>query len=811
MNSPATTDHAPLRLLWQVPALIVATIALFGALSIAVFNAPAPDFERMLKGVEVRIDHEEYDEALRILNNDVLAYVDHADFTPDDRRMFHILRARAIFYAQQALGLSREDNYNNVIAEYQEAERRNAQLQPQDVHLFAKSLIGAGQLDRALERAASMSDPERNRRIAILKDVVLAKMSLDHRDADGALALLAQLILDNRLSPNERAWAVARQTELLIEDGYEDDAIAKVLRALPRLPGDTDPSAIGELSMLLGRAYLATGNVDEAVKHLERALTQLLPAESRRADTLVLLGQCDERRAQYMDARDRFLRALDEFGSEPAALSAMLGLGRVQAMLGDNDLSYKTYQQLVDSFKEGDKRHPGVDVELIGADLLARVADRLAADRNDQALEYARLAEDLYTIDAAPDDVIRALADTNRRLAEERLGDIGTGLDRIINLSELDPATREQARRNYIAAGSYYSIFADRVSISDNEEYANSLWYAADSFDAGGDREMAIQGFQRYANEIPDDPRRPEAKFRLAQAYQAMGEYTESARLYLELINASDDRDAGRGVGPFAQASYVPLAQTYLLDLDESNDADAEQLLRRITSGTLGTAEATYFREGLITLGRLFYQTGRYVEAIERLEDACARYQADDRFARIAYLLADSYRLEADAISRTLQDAMPDHEKRAFKDQQRSHLRRALELYDVARASIEAKDDRRLTPVEKIYLRNAYFYLGACAFDLGDYDAAIVHYNIARERFPKDPSSLVAMIQIVHAYMAQGQITSARTANERAKRFYESLPVEAWDDPSLPMRRADWERWLDLTANLDGVADAGTP
>jgi len=405
--------------------------------------------------------------------------------------------------------------------------------------------------------------------------------------------------------------------------------------------------------------------------------------------------------------------------------------------------------------------------------------------------------------------VIRALAETNRRLAEERLGDIGAGLDRVLNLNDLDPATREQARRNYIAAGSYYGMLADRVTISDNEEYADALWYAADSFDAGGDRELAIQGFHRYATEIPDDPRQPEARFRLAQAYQARGDYAEAAKLYLELITAGDDRVGGKGVGPFAQASFVPLAQTYLRDMDSTNDAEAEDLLERITDGSLATADASSFREGLIELGKLYYSSGRYVRAIERLEDAMARYPEDDRRARLAYLLADSYRLEAEHLSQVLQDAMPDHERRAFDTQRRDHLRRALELYDESRRAIESKDPRELTGVDREYLRNAYFYIGATAFDLSDYDAAIAHYNTARERYPKDPSSLVAMIQIVHAYMEQGELQSARTANERAKRFYDSLPAEAWDDPSLPMRRTDWERWLDLSARLDGRADAG--
>jgi len=67
---------------------------------------------------------------------------------------------------------------------------------------------------------------------------------------------------------------------------------------------------------------------------------------------------------------------------------------------------------------------------------------------------------------------------------------------------------------------------------------------------------------------------------------------------------------------------------------------------------------------------------------------------------------------------------------------------------------------------------------------------------------------LVALIQIVNSYLEMGDMQSARTANERARAFYESLPDEVWDDPYLPMRREDWERWLASTSALAGLAEA---
>ena len=110
---------------------------------------------------------------------------------------------------------------------------------------------------------------------------------------------------------------------------------------------------------------------------------------------------------------------------------------------------------------------------------------------------------------------------------------------------------------------------------------------------------------------------------------------------------------------------------------------------------------------------------------------------------------------------------------------------------------------------ERLKLRNAHFYIADCAYDLGDYEAALKLYDRARQRYPRDAASLVAMVQIVNTHMAMGALRRARTANERARRFFASVPDSAWDDPTLPMDREAWERWLDASAALYSVADGG--
>jgi tetratricopeptide (TPR) repeat protein len=107
-------------------------------------------------------------------------------------------------------------------------------------------------------------------------------------------------------------------------------------------------------------------------------------------------------------------------------------------------------------------------------------------------------------------------------------------------------------------------------------------------------------------------------------------------------------------------------------------------------------------------------------------------------------------------------------------------------------------------------LRNAAFFKADCAFDLGEYETSIRLYDAAKERYPRDAASLVAMVQIVAALLEQGKTQEAATANVRARKFYESLPESAWDDPSLPMSRRQWEQWLDAQTALAGTPETQT-
>ena len=789
---------------WQLPALLGAGALFVGAILFSILTAPKPDLGPALDRAERMIDRGAYQDALDLLRDKVHPYIADAGDTSALGRRYHLGVARALYRAQAELGIDLQVNHRNVLSHYLEAERQGAALSPRDLQALANTYLALGDLNAARVRADEIPDDAQELRLVVYRRLIGQHMRDGDAGRDLALELLGEILADPALPADDRAWALARQAQLKLDQGYSDEAITRLLRAAPRLER-ASPEAQGEIRLLLGRAYVEVSAMPEGERQLDQALELLPPGSPLRGEALFYLAKIDEYRGNVQVQRDRLRQVVDQHPESRVYLDALLALGEAEEALGRVDDSISVYRALVDEVrKRGDEARPSAAD--VSESLLSRYRSRLTRDEIDQALAFATLAGELYPIDQTPPDVLAALATAHQRAAEsiiEAQTDDG-------RLDSLDPSSRAEAQRHLIQAGSYFRLHAEAFVLSDNERYANSLWIAADLFDRAGDRAEAIAAFRLYADGVPGDARNAEARFRLGRAFQSMGDYATAANYFRELI------DEGRfgiaaDVGPYADLSHVPLAQCLLADADPSNDNEAEGLLRKIISGDSGDAETAQYREALIELGNLYYTLAAYERAIETLEEARARYPDDERIIEIRFLLADAYRLSARTIDNKIaSEAMPGSAKRQLQAKARERRLAAMAGYEQVLAMIERIDPRQRTALQEIQLRNSYFFLGECAFDLGDYATAIRHYDRARERYPNDPASLVAMVQIVNAHIEEGDFGRARTANERARRFYESLPEEVWDDPLLPMGRRDWERWLDSSSRLYEVSAAAT-
>jgi tetratricopeptide (TPR) repeat protein len=822
------------REVWQLPFLALAALLLTGGLVAAVVSAPKTDMGGGLVQAQKLIDGHDYSRALKILNEGVLPSLNKG-LSPDQQRQFHILRAQCLYLGQKDLNIDRPENNRAIVSEYEEAERLNAALDGRDTVFLASALLSQGEVDSAVRRAQAIPDDKREFRTDLLKRAIDLSIHGTPPAFARALDLVTYLSADPRVTVDERAWLLGRQAEVLMAQGYFSEATSKIVRTLPRLDGASGP-LLGEIHYDLARGYEAQNETEEALKELDRAAT-MLDAGSQLIPSLTLLqGEIYHKKPVFGSARERYTAIISKYPFSDELAGAFLGMGEVEAEStrglepgeatepADTGAavarSLDHYTHLVDMFRGGSKTG-GVTRERVGQSLLVRFREQFEGKNADyaKAFQFASLGEQLFGIDSAPPEIILALAQVHRKLAEELLS--AAGAQGLLSLADADPATQREAREHLIRAGEYFRTHAARIVQASTTQYGDSLWSAADAFDRAGDTDASISAFQQFAADFPSDTRHAEANFRLAQSYQARGDLDLAAGLYRDLIDA---RDHTEKAGPFADASYVPLAQTLLSDTDPANDESAENLLLAVVNGTVGGTRTPAFRAALRELGQRYYQTQRYERAIERFEEYLQRSSADGAptangaagvppedpaIETVRYKLADSYRLSARAIGASLSGgAMPDGERRDLEKTRAARLTTAGELFEQCRRGLEARKHRGV--VEDLYLRNTYFYMGDCSFDLKDYPAAIAHYDAARERYPKEPASLVAMTQIVSALLAQGEVKKAEIANRRAMLFYQSLPASAWEDPSLPISQKDWQHWLDAQAELSKAKQSTT-
>jgi tetratricopeptide (TPR) repeat protein len=412
------------------------------------------------------------------------------------------------------------------------------------------------------------------------------------------------------------------------------------------------------------------------------------------------------------------------------------------------------------------------------------------------------LAESLYGESEVPPAVLLALGQTRRELGLKLLAPARVRDGEPPDLSKLDPVTRVEGRTHLLEAAGAYMRHARAMILTDDGAYGDSLWTAGACFDQAGELDRAIGVFSEFVAGRPSDPRRAGAELRLGFAHMARGDYTIAEQFFQGLVAAAPK------TGEAAQA-VVPLAQCYQLDENPDNDEEAERLLAGVIGGRSLEPEAVEFRNALVALGELKLRSGDFDEAIRRLAEAVERFPKDEEVDRLRYKLGEAYRKSAGAIDRAMGEAMPESQRRAAGKDRDDRLRAAMELYEQVHSALEARDGSKLSAMERLHLRNATFARADCAFDLGDYDAAIRLYDAAAQRYASDPSSLVAMIQIVNAYVAKGALREARTANERARQRLAQLPDSVFESGDLPLDRRRLEQWLESSARLSSAQ--GTP
>ncbi len=775
---------------WQIPVLAASIVMLAAGLYMSVRDAPGPDFDGALDAIEYHLSSGDYDNWERSLNK----LAPHLDEAENDSQLarYYFLKGDGLYRLQRAEGASLPKYNQLLIDSYERAsEEFGGSLGGTRHANLAEAYLTAGREEEAIRLADGLPPTHADRRIGIYKGLIQQRLSGDEPDYEGALSLLERLLKDQSLPPDVRVWAYAQRAVALLDQGFADRALANLLRDIQRAEGEGADN-VGELLALLGTAYFELGDHAAAERFLRRAEERLHGDSDAYPHVLVHLARLDQAAGNVIDAHDAFAAILLEHGGSPARDAALLGLAETCAAMGLHDEAIGDYRELISTRRQAASGREGVTRQEILDSLLTEHRKRAIEMDYERALELAELAQQLYLGEEIPADVLFVVADSHRALADHLLQEAVGDTDEPDRLLLIDAPLRRTIRLHFSQAGDAFVSHARRMTLENNLAYGESLWLAANAYDRAGDFTQAIDAFQEYLQSRDRDVREPAVRYRLGRLYQARGDY-ERARTFFEELIAGDDRTTQE-----ARASYVPLAQC-LLQLDAAKNLEAaERSLLYVLEGAELDPAAREFRDALIELGLLYYRSEQYPRAIERLEEAIARYGDMPRILELQFKLADACRLEANRIAETLSLAMRQSERTRLDETRREHLERAGELYGVVRDALAARDPRHLNALEQDMLRESYFYKADCLFSLEEYDEAIKEYNIAIGHYGDHPASLFASVQKVNAYVALKRYKDARTAHESARLRLQALTDADFQRPEFNlMTRRQWEDWLE--------------
>ncbi len=752
---------------WQGPLLVVAA-ALFGAGLWRAAQAPTPHAEvdlharaqsllaagHVLPGVEL-IEH----------------LLGEGGVSGERRAWMHHEAATALYEFLRGARERRGSDLHRAIRHYQAAERLGAGLSPDEIVRVAdlNTWVGAFEpaaraIREALDHHARGAGQLRRRLATWIEEGRIAG------GRDDVAQLADDVLADGQATPADVSWALDTSVTRLAESAQAEAALALLDRHATRLVGTPHRDLPAYLQAL---AMSGVGEIDDAEAMVRELLGRWQPHDELWARASLLLGELcvrGDRPQESLDLFDDVLKSFPAGRLHDAALmgkaEALVGLDRfreaadvVDCIVGivergspggalDRD-AVRTFVRTAARRSEGRSAGPGADDEIRFLEMSARLLR--TGDAEEATFLYERIAD---------------LCEKESRAATVR-GDV------------------ESARRMATRAAQAARALASRETTRD-EVAGRNLWRAAELFEAGGDVGQAATAMQEFGRRFPSSPRIAESLRRLGRLHAAAGRRSDAIDAYRRVL-----REYPRTID--AMQSVLPLADAMLVGAER---VEAVALLDRFVepspgSDLLVTPQAPEYREALLRLAALRIEDGLDEDAIFRFEKALALYPDDARVTEWRFTLGELYRHSGLALASQGTGA------EAGARESRRRLRTALESYSQVTRELGGQDEDRLSDVERVRLRASYTRRADCLFELGEYGAAAAAYGEALWRFDREPTAVVAGLQIVQCQLRLGRPHEARRALEQVRWLIGRVPADLFRrEPGMPPREF-WKQQVD--------------
>jgi tetratricopeptide (TPR) repeat protein len=629
------------------------------------------------------------------------------------------------------------------------------------------------------------------------------------------------------LSPDERAAAMLLKSQILF-DRKDYDGCRAVLAATKEVVSARAEAVVMHGRLLMHEAELASADPDlkaagqdkiRASAKYHEAISVLRKAQA--ADTLsnqatrkaqYLIGVAYRRMEDVRAARDQLQLTRKKFYDTPEGLAAGLEEAEVLREMASDTEAIAAYRAvLAEAGRPESFSNPWFTLDDFRRRIIGTYTHYLEGGKYELAVQLAESMSPMWPLDEALQRQAEALHAWGRHLADQAAH---------VGEPQGDPL-QAKARRQFRAAGASYARLAQlRIT---TREYPEELWRSADNFLQGHDFEGAVQMFREYLK-IKSRDRVPNALMGLGEALLSLGQTDESLAALRECMELHPR-------SPVVYRSRLLAAQAYS---EQGKLDDAEKLLKTNLHFDNLTPGSLEWRDSLFALGRLFHRRGimlvadrrfrasaaagelgkeelkileqsaaAFHESIERLSEAVARYADARQAIEARYMIAKSHR-EAAALPRRKMAAVSIETTRvALNKEFQREMYGALAAYNDLVKILNSRGERgTLSRLEQTILRNCYFARGAILLDLAQHEDAILAFSTATNRYPNDPASLEAFVQIATCYRRLNRPVEARGTIEQAKFVLKRFPAETPFAQTTRYNRDDWARYLDWLGTM---------
>ncbi|MCY2955402.1 MAG: tetratricopeptide repeat protein [Planctomycetota bacterium] len=608
------------------------------------------------------------------------------------------------------------------------------------------------------------------------------ELQLGEEDREPGEKSIEQYLAQKELSDAERAWAMGEKAHIWVDRGAFKEAKALLAEAVKLDVGEGLER--GEFTYWMGYCEWKLGDLVEAERLLRVARDLLRVQHPLDADAAYGLGRIRQEQKDFAGANSFYAAVMQSHLDSRVAPAAKLNRGICRIAQGDDEAGLSDLQSVAKYVVERPGLGPRLKGEVVlglqeGMQLLVGHANYMGA------LEGLAYEQELQAKPGA--EFFERLG----RVYEKRAEQLEGGM---VELAAGEKGRREQQVRDCrTKAGDAYVAVSAALTVTDDKGHGAGLWKAIELYERAGELPRVIGALERFVKERPEDPQTPAALFKLGQSYQAAGLFDKAIEAYRKNQNRYSRSLA-------ASKSGVPLARAYIAKGPDFYRRAEEVLKAAVEDNPQITPEAEEFRESLWELANLYYRTGRYEQAISRLEELTQRYPNDQRMGQLLFLMASSYRSSAVILDDRIGAAKSTAASKPVIDLVEATLARVERLnrgkglyrrvIDYYRANAPVKE------MDRLYLKLSCFCQADCTYDMGDYVEAIKLYGDAAFRYQDDVLSLGAYVQIVNANVAMGKPEEAKAANERAMWMLRRMPAEAFSENVVGMSRPYWEQRL---------------